>query len=167
MSVSHSTAAPTTRSADRPAACLVPASKTVGIGFNPIARFRETRGDGNHLYININISIKSYVIQWRWTLFEIHAFRLSRAFGKAPVRSTPMPRGPDTVPAGASFGSLPIVDSTAGCRCIHAASCAQPGRTNARIAIARLIFISLTSDAGAGMPIIRIVLMSRHSSAAT
>jgi hypothetical protein len=48
-------------------------------------------------------------------------------------------------------------------------SCAQPGRTNARIAIAnaRLIIIGLTYDAGAGMPIIRIILMSRHSSAAT
>ena len=86
------------------------------------------------------------------SLCEIHAFRLSRAVGDAPVRSTPMPRGGDTVPAGASFGSLPIVDSTAGCRCIHSASCAQPGRTNTRIAIAnvRLVIISLTSDAGAG-----------------
>ncbi len=80
-----------------------------------------------------------------------------------------MPLGPETVPAGASFGSLPIVDSTAGCQCIHPASCAQPGRTNARIATAnaRLIIISLALDAGAGMPIIRIILMSRHSSAAT
>ena len=55
MSVSHSTAAPTSRSADRPAACLVPASKTVGIGFNPIATSRETRGAGRHVFININI----------------------------------------------------------------------------------------------------------------
>src|SRR6516225_9827777 len=103
------------------------------------------------------------------TLFEIHAFRQSRAFGDASVRSTPMPRGPETVPAGASLGWLPIVDSTAGCRCIHSASCAQPGRRNARIAIAnvRLIIIGLTFDAGAGMPIIRIVLVFRHSSAAT
>jgi hypothetical protein len=63
-----------------------------------------------------------------------------------------MPRGGDTVPAGASLGSVPIVDSTAGCRCIHSASCAHPGRTYTRIAIAyaRLIIVSLTCDAGAG-----------------
>lgn len=72
-----------------------------------------------------------------------------------------MPRGGETLPAGASFGSLPIVDSTAGWRCIHSASCAQPGEMNARIAIAnaRLIIISLTFDAGARTPIIRIVLI--------
>jgi hypothetical protein len=35
------------------------------------------------------------------------------------------------------------------------------------MANARLIIISLMFDAGAGMPIIRIILMSRHSSAET
>jgi len=46
-------------------------------------------------------------------------------------RSTPIPGGAITFPAGALFGSLPIVDSTAGCRIIQSWFWPQPGSNNA------------------------------------
>src|SRR5437016_3720106 len=52
--------------------------------------------------------------------------------GVPSERSTPIPAGPITLPAGILFGSLPMVDSTAGCRCSHSALWAQPGRIQAR-----------------------------------
>jgi hypothetical protein len=63
MNVSHFTAAPKSRAADRPAAYLVPASKTVGISFNPIARSREIRGKREHGLSYIDILIELYDIQ--------------------------------------------------------------------------------------------------------
>ena len=75
----------------------------------------------------------------------LHAAQARRAPGsssdRAP-RSTPIPGGGITFPAGALFGSLPIVDSTAGFQIIQSRS-AQPesNAVNSAIATVRLITV--------------------------